>query len=163
MFPARSLRTRSFRGPRAAREPGTHAHRRIKSGPRFAAGQPRSVVPGLRVRACVAPWNDQLVCLLRRDRLQRAYRQRLDLRFVPRTRETAAADLVAREDVVIDRPLAARQFVEHLDAIAVGVAQVDAERDAVIGDVVDLDALGLDAVIELLQIVETLEPPGHVV
>src|SRR5205823_13932319 len=51
---------------------------------------------------------------------------------VPRTGEAAAAGLLAREDVIIDRPFGARHLIEHLDAIAVGVAQIDAERDAVI-------------------------------
>src|SRR5437868_14057431 len=81
---------------------------------------------------------------------------------VPRTGEAAAAGLLAREDVIIDRPFGARHLIEHLDAIAVGVAQIDAERDAVSGDVVRLDALCLDAVIELLEVVEAFEPPGHV-
>src|SRR5215472_12217764 len=56
---------------------------------------------------------------------------------VPRAGETAAADLVAREDVVIDRPFGARHLVKHFDAVAVGIAGIDAERDPVIGDVLD--------------------------
>ena len=65
--------------------------------------------------------------------------------------------------MVVDRPFGARHFVEHLDAVAVGIAQIDAERDAVIGDVVDRLPLLLDAAIELLQVVERFEPPRHVV
>src|SRR5437868_5401431 len=78
-------------------------------------------------------------------RLRPGVGERLHRVLVPGAGEAAAADLVAREDVVIDRPFGARYFVEHLDAIAVGVAQINAERDPVIGDVVDLDPLRLDA------------------
>src|SRR5258708_10999508 len=51
-----------------------------------------------------------------------------DLR-IPRAREAAAPGLLTSEDVVIDRPLGAWHLIEHFDAVAVGVAQVDAERD----------------------------------
>ena len=58
------------------------------------------------------------------------------------------------EYVVVDRPLGARHLVEHLDAVAVGVAQVDAERDAVVEDVLYRLSLGLDLAVELLEVVE---------
>src|SRR5204862_874763 len=96
-------------------------------------------------------------------RLRPGVGERLHRVLVPGAGEAAAAYLVAREDVVIDRPFGARHFVEYLDAIAVGVAQINAERDAVISDVVDLDPLRLDAAIKIFQIVEALEAPGHVV
>src|SRR5258708_37972068 len=74
---------------------------------------------------------------------------------IPRAREATAAGLLTREYVVVDRPLGARHLVEHFDAVAVGVAQVDAERDAVVGDVVYLLSLTLDLLLELLEVVET--------
>src|SRR5471030_1950852 len=82
---------------------------------------------------------------------------------IPGAREAAAPGLLAREDVVVDRPLGARHLVEHFDAVAVGIAQVDAERDAMVGDVVYRLALSLDLPVERLEVVETLEAPGHVV
>src|SRR5205807_5788108 len=99
--------------------------------------------------------------LFRRNRLRLRQRRRpigADL-GVPRAGEAAATDLVAREDVVVGWPFGARHLVEYLDAVAVGVAQIDAERDAVIGDVVWLDALRLDPLVELLQIIEAFQPP----
>src|SRR5436305_10622922 len=83
-------------------------------------------------------------------RLRPGVGERLHRVLVPGAGEAAAADLVAREDVVIDRPFGARHFVEHLDAVAVGVAQINAERDPVLGDEVDLEALRLDAAAEVL-------------
>src|SRR5215470_16546737 len=95
--------------------------------------------------------------LLRCDRLRlRPVRPNLG---VPRAGEATAADLVAREDVVIDRPLGARHLVKHLDTVAVGIARIDAERDAMIGNMLDRPAFGFDAAVKILQIVERLEPP----
>src|SRR5918993_1801700 len=56
---------------------------------------------------------------------------------IPRAREATAPGLLTGEHVVVDRPLGARHLVEHLDAVAVRVAQVDAERDAVVDDAFD--------------------------
>src|SRR5215472_6039945 len=99
--------------------------------------------------------------LLRCDRLRR--RPVRPYLRVPRAGEATAADLVAREDVVIDRPLGARHLVKHLDTVAVGIARIDAERDAMIGNMLDRPAFGFDAAVKILQIVERLEPPCHVV
>jgi hypothetical protein len=89
--------------------------------------------------------------------------ERLHLFAVPGAGETAAADLVAGEDVIVDRPFGPRHLIKHLDAVAVGVAQIDAERNAVVGDVLDRLTLRLDAVVEFLQVVERFEPPSHVI
>src|SRR4051812_1531677 len=82
---------------------------------------------------------------------------------IPRAREAAAPGFLTSEYVVVDRPLGARHLVENFDAVAIGIAQVDAERDAVVGDVIYRLSLGLDPPIELLEIVETFEAPSHVV
>src|ERR1700737_1905792 len=102
--------------------------------------------------------------LFRRNRLRLRHRRPIGADFgVPRTRKTTAADLVTREDVVVGRPFGARHLVKDLDAVAVRIARIDAERDAVIRNVLDRPALRLDAVVEALEIVERLEPPSHVV
>src|SRR3974377_878032 len=60
-----------------------------------------------------------------------------DLR-VPGAGEQAAPNHVGGENPLMPRPLAARQLVIHLDAVAIGVAEVDPERDPVIDDACDL-------------------------
>src|SRR5439155_14344986 len=102
--------------------------------------------------------------LLRRGGLRLRHRWAVGADLgVPRAGEAAAADLVTREDVIVGRPFGARHLVEHLDAVAVGIAQVDAERDPVIRDMLDRLSLRLDALVELLQIIKAFEAPGHVV
>src|SRR6266545_3369570 len=76
---------------------------------------------------------------------------------IPGAREATAAGLLTREYVVVDRPLGARHLVEHFDAVAVGVAQVDAERDAVVDDALYRLSLGLELLIERLEVVEAFE------
>ena len=58
--------------------------------------------------------------------------------LVPWAREAA---LFHGEDILRLRPLCARQLVGDFQAIAIRIAEIDAERDAVIGDMVDLDVL----------------------
>ena len=70
-------------------------------------------------------------------------RRRLADLGIPRAREATGPGLLTREDVVVDRPLGARHLVEHFDAVAVGVAQIDAERDAVVDDALYRLFLGL--------------------
>ena len=60
-------------------------------------------------------------------------------------------------------PLAAGEFVGNFDAVAVRVVKVDADGNAVVGDVVDGDVLCLEAVVELLEVVEAAHHPRHVV
>ena len=50
----------------------------------------------------------------------------------PRDQEEPARPFLGREDVIIKRPLAAWQFVRDFQAIAVRVAEINANRDAVI-------------------------------
>src|SRR5439155_11010935 len=59
-------------------------------------------------------------------------------------------------------PLAARQFVVDLEAVAVGVREVDADGNRVIGDA-NGDALVAQASIDLREVVEGLHPPGDVI
>src|SRR4030095_371261 len=82
---------------------------------------------------------------------------------IPRAGEATGPRLLTGEYDVIDQPPGARHLVEHLDAVAVGVAQVDAERDAVVDDALYRLSLSLEFLIELLEVVETFEAPGHVV
>src|SRR5919106_2222186 len=82
--------------------------------------------------------------------------------LVPRPREPSLL-LVARvAERALAVPLAARQLVVHLETVAVGVREVDADRDRVIGDVHG-DVAGLQPVIHLGQVLERLHAPGHVV
>src|SRR6187401_3179096 len=81
-------------------------------------------------------------CLLR-GLFPRGRRAVADL-GIPGAGEATVPGLLAREHVVVDRPFGARHLVEHLDAVAVGVAQVDAERDAVVGDAFYRLSLGLE-------------------
>jgi hypothetical protein len=52
--------------------------------------------------------------------------------FVPGARKESARPLLGREDVIIKRPLAAREFVRDFQAIAVRVAEINAHGNAVI-------------------------------
>src|SRR6185437_11795599 len=54
--------------------------------------------------------------------------------LVPRPREAPARHHVVGEHVLLSWPLLARQFVGHFEPVAVGVAEVDTQRDAVIDD-----------------------------
>ena len=70
---------------------------------------------------------------------------------------------LAGEDVLLAVPLAARQLVGDLDAVAVRIFQVDAYGDAVVGHEVDFDALCLCPDVELLQVVQVMHLPAGVV
>src|SRR5262249_59541623 len=80
--------------------------------------------------------------------------------FVPGPGEPSLV-AASRERAVLV-PLAARQFVVDLEAVAVGVREVDADGDRVIGDAND-NALVVESSIDLRQVVEGLHPPGDVV
>ena len=60
-------------------------------------------------------------------------------------------------------PLSRGHLVGKLDAIAVWVADVDADGVAVVRYALDLYVLLFDPEIELLQVVEAVHVPGHVV
>ena len=60
-------------------------------------------------------------------------------------------------------PLAARQLVGNLNAVAVRVMEIDADGNAVVGNVVDGDVLFPHPPIELLQVRQAFHHPGHVV
>src|SRR5579863_9423648 len=83
--------------------------------------------------------------------------------LVPRPRKTALVHHLGGEDLLMPRPLCARQLVIHLDAVAVRIAEIDAERHPVIGDALDRYLLLLDPTVEFLQIVEAVNAPSHMV
>jgi hypothetical protein len=61
------------------------------------------------------------------------------------------------------RPLVPRQFIGHFDSVSIGIAEVNPQRQSVIGDVVDLHVVVLEALICRLQLAEVIDHPGHVV
>ena len=70
--------------------------------------------------------------------------------------------VLAHEDVVLAIPLAAGSLVVNLNAVAIGVPEVDAQGDTVVGHF-KLNALLFDMSVELFQVVQAVYPPGHVV
>src|SRR2546428_13830487 len=87
-------------------------------------------------------------------------RRRLAKRFVPGTGESPL--LTASRERPLLVPLAARQLVVHLQAIAVGIREVDADGHRVIADS-NGNALVVQASIDLREVVEGLHPPGDVI
>src|SRR5919202_1373658 len=70
--------------------------------------------------------------------------------LIPGAGETTALAIFGRENLILARPLAPRQLVGYLDAIAVGVVKINADGDAVVGDAIDRDILVLEPLIDLL-------------
>src|ERR1700733_6196340 len=76
--------------------------------------------------------------------------------LLPRSGEQAKVHYFGRKHAVLARPLLARQFVRNFQSVAVRITEVDAERQPVVGDVVELHALLLQAVVGVLQVVQAL-------
>src|SRR5207247_5895799 len=87
-------------------------------------------------------------------------RRRLAKRFVPGPGEPSLV-AASRERAVLV-PLAARQFVIDLEAVAVGVREIYDDGHRVIGDA-NGDGLVAQSSIDLREVVERLHPPGDVV
>src|SRR4051795_6430850 len=63
--------------------------------------------------------------------------------IVPWTGEAAEIGDITREQTLLPRPFRARLLVGDFDPVAVGIAEVDAEREAVIDDGADRDIVVL--------------------
>src|SRR2546425_3728119 len=86
-------------------------------------------------------------------------RQLLD-DLVPRTREPALGALFRKRLLAV--PLAAGQLVVDLEAVPVGIREVDADRDGVVRDA-DGNVLGLEPLIHFREILEAPHSPRDVV
>jgi len=82
--------------------------------------------------------------------------------LVPRTGELTLGPVLTHEDVVLAIPLAAGSLVVNLNAVAIGILEVDAQGDTVVGQF-KLNALLFDMSVELFQVVQAVYPPSHVV
>src|ERR671922_2067485 len=70
--------------------------------------------------------------------------------LVPRAREMPAQSVLSGENPILSGPLTPGQLVGYLDAIAVGIVEIDAHRDAMVGDAVNRDVLVFEALVNLL-------------
>ena len=83
--------------------------------------------------------------------------------FVPGTGESAFAVAQVCEQLFLARPFAPRQLIEHLDAIAIGVLDINAHGDAVVAYPDYGDVLLFDPQVELFSVLQGFHVPGHVV
>src|SRR5262249_6607102 len=81
-------------------------------------------------------------------------------RLVPRPGEAALVALLRERPLAV--PLAARLLVVDLEAVAVGIGEVDADRDRVVGDA-DRDLFVLEPLVHLAEVAEVGHAPGDVV
>ncbi len=68
---------------------------------------------------------------------------------VPRTRETAEIGDVRREQALLPRPFRARLLIRDLDAVAVRVGEIDAQRQTMVDDRTDRYGVVLESSIQL--------------
>src|SRR2546427_10516428 len=87
-------------------------------------------------------------------------RRRLAQGLVPGPREPSLRAASGERPLLV--PLAARQLVVDLEPIAVGIREVDADGNRVVGDA-NGHTLVVQAPIDLREVVEARHPPGHVV
>src|SRR5262245_11669950 len=101
------------------------------------------------IRLPQSPWASPPSALPRRP-------QSLAHVSVPGAGEATTVDHIGGEDALLTRPLLAWQFIGDLQAVAVRIAEIDAERHSVISDAVDLDVLLLEPEISFPEVVEAL-------
>src|SRR5262249_15191018 len=140
----RSSRAFARSGPAASRSPMVFA------SPRRMAPS-RSAIPLTSVGPARGPWG-------RRLRLQEGRRGRE--RLVPRPGETALRAFLRERPLAV--PLAPRLLVVDLEAVAVGIGEVDADRNGVVGDT-DRDLFVLEPLVHLAEVAEVGHAPGDVV
>src|SRR5262252_8953313 len=70
---------------------------------------------------------------------------------------------LTREHFLVQWPLVPGQLVGHFNAIAVGITEINANGDAVVRHMVNSNVLLFEALIHLLQIVQAMHHPGHVI
>src|SRR5262249_48832492 len=85
---------------------------------------------------------------------------RLPQPLVPRSGEAAFRAVSGKRTLL--PPFTAWQLVVDLEPVAVGVREVDAERDGMVGHA-DVHALVQKAVVHLLQVLERRHPPRDVI
>src|SRR3989442_6225264 len=79
----------------------------------------------------------------------------------PGAREKPPWSVFAREHFLVQWPLVPGQLVGHFNAIAIGIAEINANRDAVVRHMIDSDVFFFKALIHLLQIVQAMHHPRH--
>src|SRR6266571_5491088 len=72
----------------------------------------------------------------------------------PGAREKPPWSAFAREHFFVQWPLVPGQLVGHFNAIAVGIAEINANGDAMVRHMINSDVLLFEALIHLLQIVQ---------
>src|SRR5262249_45048974 len=140
----RSSRAFASSGPAASRSPTDFA------SPRRMAPS-RSAIPLTQIRARArAPG-----CGLGLEEGRRG-RERL----VPRPGEAALGAFLRERPLAV--PLAARLLEVDLEAVTVGIREIDADRDRVVGDA-DRDLFLLEPLVHLAEVAEVGHAPGHVI
>src|SRR5215470_14776006 len=104
-----------------------------------------------------SPWVSRLSLSLRRPLLLAHHVS------VPGSREATTVHHVGGEDALLTWPLLAWQFIGDLQAVAVRIAEIDAERHSVISDAVDHDVLLLEPEISFLEVVEALHHESEMI
>ena len=84
-------------------------------------------------------------------------------RLVPGTREEALGPAFARKYLVVARPLISGKFVGYFNTIAIRIAEVNTNRDPMIGHVLDRDIQLFEPLVSVLQIIQAVHHPGHVI
>ena len=70
---------------------------------------------------------------------------------------------LTHKDVLLSIPLAPGQFVGDFNSIAVRVMEIYANGNAVVADMLNGEVFFLGPVVKLLQVIEALHHPGHMV
>src|SRR5215510_14984615 len=83
--------------------------------------------------------------------------------LVPGTREEALGPAFNRKDFVVARPLISGKFVGYFNTITIRVAEVNTNRDPMIGHVLDRDIQLFKPPVCILQIIQDVHNPGHMI